>query len=568
MLTDPVDDSIWKGALLRTGSCDADDARTVLLGPCSAGPSPTKTALRRSRDCGINRNVISASGVGSRRSSRSANNDPSGKRPTAPPSFLTFWSLALRTVWTSLRPNRPPLSARFSFVDLGLIAAIFSAYFAYEWMANQVMFLVRDFMIRTLDPAPESAVLVTASSLLLAAVFFQALLAAVKLFVAAGYALRLRRALCGHMLLGKYYKAPADNLKANLLRCSGVDTVDGRISEDAREFCRLLPNFLTQCVILPGAIVYYSIQLYTREWGSPAGNAGICAALWGFWAVGAVLIAFLTRSVVPVRTAQQQREAEFRRLQCEQRLFTAEIVLLAGFRSEEKRSQQLFESLLKNQLRLVFWQDGGLAFANKLFAYLGTPICYLATGLVFLASEAAAKELDPVKRYSAMSMSVFLSMTLLGKFTEVVDFARDFSDMCGYAGRIRELEVVLDRSSSDNREGDESVAAIADESVGVESVGQDLEAAIADMLSRGGGHTSGRASRGGGALLTGSPSRLRREGACLVEVSGLDVVRQNVQLLRGVELTIRTGENTLLTGPSGCGKTSLLRLLAGVDHML
>ena len=37
-----------------------------------------------------------------------------------------------------------------------------------------------------------------------------------------------------------------------------------------------------------------------------------------------------------------------------------------------------------------------------------------------------------------------------------------------------------------------------------------------------------------------------------------------VQVLRGVDLEIRTGEVLLLVGPSGCGKTTLLSVLAGV----
>ena len=37
-----------------------------------------------------------------------------------------------------------------------------------------------------------------------------------------------------------------------------------------------------------------------------------------------------------------------------------------------------------------------------------------------------------------------------------------------------------------------------------------------------------------------------------------------VQALRGVNLTVRTGELLMLVGPSGCGKTTLISILAGV----
>jgi putative ABC transport system ATP-binding protein len=37
-----------------------------------------------------------------------------------------------------------------------------------------------------------------------------------------------------------------------------------------------------------------------------------------------------------------------------------------------------------------------------------------------------------------------------------------------------------------------------------------------------------------------------------------------VQVLRGVDLEVRTGELLMLVGPSGCGKTTLISILAGV----
>ena len=43
------------------------------------------------------------------------------------------------------------------------------------------------------------------------------------------------------------------------------------------------------------------------------------------------------------------------------------------------------------------------------------------------------------------------------------------------------------------------------------------------------------------------------------------VKSQNVNVLRGIDLTINDGEFMVLVGPSGCGKSTLLRLLAGLE---
>ena len=53
-----------------------------------------------------------------------------------------------------------------------------------------------------------------------------------------------------------------------------------------------------------------------------------------------------------------------------------------------------------------------------------------------------------------------------------------------------------------------------------------------------------------------------RAGVALV-ADGVRISRGGVEILRGVDLTVRGGERVALTGPSGSGKTVLLSVLAG-----
>ena len=41
----------------------------------------------------------------------------------------------------------------------------------------------------------------------------------------------------------------------------------------------------------------------------------------------------------------------------------------------------------------------------------------------------------------------------------------------------------------------------------------------------------------------------------------------NVDVLKGIDLTVNDGEFAAFVGPSGCGKTTLLRLICGLDEI-
>jgi iron complex transport system ATP-binding protein len=55
-------------------------------------------------------------------------------------------------------------------------------------------------------------------------------------------------------------------------------------------------------------------------------------------------------------------------------------------------------------------------------------------------------------------------------------------------------------------------------------------------------------------------------GAPVLDVVDVDLVRGGRYLLRGVGLTVRTGEHWALLGPNGAGKSTLLGLLGAVTH--
>lgn len=51
----------------------------------------------------------------------------------------------------------------------------------------------------------------------------------------------------------------------------------------------------------------------------------------------------------------------------------------------------------------------------------------------------------------------------------------------------------------------------------------------------------------------------------MVKLSGIRKSFTDVEVVKGVDLDIGTGEFFSLLGPSGCGKTTLLRMIAGFE---
>src|SRR3954451_21920639 len=50
-----------------------------------------------------------------------------------------------------------------------------------------------------------------------------------------------------------------------------------------------------------------------------------------------------------------------------------------------------------------------------------------------------------------------------------------------------------------------------------------------------------------------------------IDITDLRKSFGTVQILKGVDLSIASGEFVVLVGPSGCGKSTLLRLIAGLE---
>ena len=58
------------------------------------------------------------------------------------------------------------------------------------------------------------------------------------------------------------------------------------------------------------------------------------------------------------------------------------------------------------------------------------------------------------------------------------------------------------------------------------------------------------------------------KGPSVADIEIRNVVKEfgTTQVLKGIDLSIRSGEFIVVVGPSGCGKSTLLRLIAGLEE--
>ena len=74
-------------------------------------------------------------------------------------------------------------------------------------------------------------------------------------------------------------------------------------------------------------------------------------------------------------------------------------------------------------------------------------------------------------------------------------------------------------------------------------------------------------SMGRASCARASASSSERAGVAELELRGVRKSFHAVEVIYGLDLTVKSGSFTVFVGPSGCGKSTLLRMIAGLEDV-
>lgn len=326
--------------------------------------------------------------------------------------------------------------------------------------------------------------------------------------IQSGLTIRWRQWLTDHMVRD-WLK---DGTHYRMALSGGVaDNPDQRIAVDIASFIESTYGFSIRLLATVSSLVSFSIILWTisAAFTFPGTNVVIPGLL--FWValvyagVGTLITHWIGRRLVPLNFDQQRYEADFRFSLARLREYAEQIALLEGEKAERQLAMGRFGWVIAN-----FWSIVNLR--KRLMAFT-----------------AAYGQISPIIPYVIVAPFYFLGKVPLGVMSQT---AGAFSNVEGalnffvsYYVSLAEYKSVIDRLTTFN-----------------------------DAMHR---------SRAFGR----TPPRINIHSAVQNDVTIRDLTLKlptGRTIVKSADLTLQSGEPTLITGPSGSGKSTLMRALAGI----
>jgi ABC-type uncharacterized transport system fused permease/ATPase subunit len=211
-----------------------------------------------------------------------------------------------------------------------------------------------------------------------------------------------------------------------------LDNPDQRIQLDCDKFTVAVAQALSTLAPVPGILLYYTWHLWhVFGWMAPV-------ACYAYFGLSTYVCSSFTKALIPIVVSQDAAEGDFRARHSRFRARVEAISFLRGESAERERVERSFARVCSNMWRLVLLRVP-LHFWVTWFGYMGSVVNYGVVGFTILVA-LKHEDLSPAASAALLSSGSYACLYLIGTFTALLDMSQEFSQVCGYAARITELD--------------------------------------------------------------------------------------------------------------------------------
>jgi ATP-binding cassette subfamily D (ALD) protein 4 len=202
--------------------------------------------------------------------------------------------------------------------------------------------------------------------------------------------------------------------------------VDQRIARDCDLLCAQLAE-----VIQKGALAPFLIGYYTKQVIDIGGTSALM--IYGFFAIGALVSAFLVPWVAATVAEQDKLEGEFRYAHAQLRANSEAAAFQGGLRQEEKRLNTSLLGVIA-VMRSLMNRHWVMETVTEFFSYLGSILNYVVVAVAIFSGK--YDHVADSKLGGIISENAFVSIYLIFKLSSLISLSKVISDLSGHVIRV------------------------------------------------------------------------------------------------------------------------------------